>query len=447
MREKFVFLICLIFILPHCTKKNPKESFTTVSEQSKKRCNTEPMWKEQSNKKEVTSLINKGISIHDAITIGISNNLPLQAKFEEIGVKKSDLIQAGFYTNPNVDCVFRIPKKKDLQTNIELTANFMLSDLWQVPLRKKVAQYDLEVKTYEIVNEILHLRHNIQKNYITCLYHQKRLHLTKEITNLINSYKKRIDYRYKFGYTSDLDKYLAESKLGEWEVNIIDTQKDLQQSYVALREILGGEISIESVALSDMLKTFPDITPLKQLEYFALTSHPTILIEKSKIARANKTISYEKSQIIDNIQLGVSYKRDFEKNVSGVGPSVALDIPLFDTNYGNIERAKFLYEQAKKALVAQKQIILKNVATNYIQYESYLKQIKHYETFVIPPIIKAIAYGKKFFNRMQMTKMVFLETQIDLYKHRLELLELQYKTASAYADLEFSLGSQLNIIS
>jgi len=200
---------------------------------------------------------------------------------------------------------------------------------------------------------------------------------------------------------------------------------------------------MKAIHLVDPLKTTTAIPSLEQLEYIALTSHPGILIEQAKIARANKLISYEKSQIIDNVHLGISYEREFEKRVSGVGPLLSFDIPLFDTNYGNIERAKFLHKQAEKALAAQQQAIAKNVTSSYINYVSYIKQIHHYEKTVIPPVINAIEFGKEFFDRMQMSMIIFLETQIDLYKHKLELLELIYKTAIEYATLEFVTGTQL----
>ncbi|MFC1841550.1 TolC family protein [Candidatus Dependentiae bacterium] len=446
MRIRIFYIISLILIIPHCTKKNSKKPFESVQDQSKKRFNVEPTWKCQTIKSHVNDLLDNGISLNNAIAIGINNNLSLQAKFEEIGISKSDLLQAGFYTNPNLQAIFRIPKTNDLKTNAEITANFILSDLWQVPLRKKIAQHDLEVKTYEIVHEILHLRYDIQKRYITCLYNQKHLHLVKEITKVINSLKKRIDYRHTFGYTNDLDKYFAESKLGEWQIKIMENKTILRTSYIDLYEILGGNISTKPVELFDTLHTFTISTPLHELENFALSCHPSILIEKAKIARANKTISYEKSRIIDNMQIGIAYEQDFERKASGVGPSLSLDIPLFNTNYGNIERAKFALREAEKTLAARKQTILKNMMKSYLNYKCHLEQIDYYKKSVIPPITKAIAFSKKFFDRMQINMIVFLETQIDLYQHKAHLLELVYKTALEYAALELSIGSQLKNI-
>ncbi len=433
-----------LLVLPQCAYLNRKKTFDPVQKESKQRINAKPVWRDTPDLLQAAPMLDNGITLKDAISLGLNHNPTLQAHFEELGIRKSDLIQAGFYTNPHLESIFRIPKHGDNQTNIEVSANFMLSDLWQVPLRKKVAQDRLEVKTYEIINEILQLRHTIQTKYLSCLYNKKYLNLIKEITSVIHSIKKRIYYRYQFGFTDDLDKYFAASKLGEWQAKTLEAETELRTSYIHLREILGSYILSKEVNLLDTLQLTHLAISQSELERFALSSHPIILVEQAKMARAKDSIRFEKSRIIDAVQFGIAYERDFEKQTSGVGPSFGIHIPLFNTNYGNIEHARFEYKQSEKTLVAQEQIILKNITINYLHYQSYLQQIQQYEQKVIPPVIQAIEFSKKFFDRMQMSMIIFLETQIDLFQRKIQLLDLQYRAAQAYNELELAVGAQLS---
>ena len=447
MNMKFVSSLGLLLLLPQCGYRNIKKTFQPVQEQSKRRIGTKPSWHRPPNMLQVTTTLDKGITLQDAITLGINHNPTLQAQFKEIGIRQSDLVQAGFYSNPRLETLFKIPHKKGrIRTDIEISANFLLSDLWQVPLRKKISQDSLEIKTHEIIDEILQLRRTIQQRYLNCLYNKEYLQLVKKITATIQNLKKRIDYRYQFGYASDLDKYFASSKLGEWQAKIIEAQAELRTSYIELREIVGSSVSSKTVTLLDTVQLAHLDVSQEKLENFALLSHPLILIEQTKIERAHHSIRYEKSRIIDGVELGIAYERDFEKPASGIGPSFGINIPIFNTNYGNIERAKFEYKQAEKKLYAQERIMLKNISTRYIKYKAFLEQIEHYNRVVIPPAIKAIKFSKTFFDRMQMNMIVFLDTQIDLFQTKITLLDLTYKAVHEYNELELAVGTQIENI-
>lgn len=440
-------ILSIILVLPQCSSIRPKKTFEPIQTQAKKRINVAPQWMDRQSLYSTTLHI-QDLSLQEAIAIGLQHNPSLQAHFEEIGIRKSDLIQAGFYRNPNVESIFRIPPKEgDSQTNIEIYANVMLSDLWQVPLRKKVAQHNLEIKTHEIMSDILLTRKNIQRAYLHCQYQQEYLALVKEITAVVQDIKERIEYRYQFGYNTKLDRYFSLSKLAEWQSKIIDTETMLHTAYTTLYQILGIPISSQKISLRDSISMPLINVSQEELEHYAMISHPYVLIEQSKISKAKADVSYEKSRVIDNVKLGIAYERDFDKKVSGVGPFFGINIPLFNTNYGNIERAKFEIKQAEKSLIAQQRMIFANISNQFSLYNSYLKQIEHYNKLVIPPVIKAIEFSKEFFDKMQMSMIVFLETQINLFQSKIKLLDLTYKASQEYIELEFNVGAQLQNIS
>ena len=445
--KNLIPIFSIILVLPQCSSIRSKKTFKSIQTQAKKRINVTPEWMNRKSLYSATLHV-QDLSLQEAIAIGLQYNPSLQAHFEEIGIRKSDLVQAGFYSNPNIVSIFKVPTKGgDSQTNIEISANFMLSDLWQVPLRKKVAQRNLEIKTHEIMSDILLTRKNIQLTYLHCQYQQEYLALVKEITAVVQDIKDRIEYRYQFGFNTKLDRYFSLSKLAEWESKIIDTEAILHTAYTNLYQILGIPISSQKISLTDSISMPLINISQDELKQYAMASHPYVLIEQSKITKAKAEVSYEKSRIIDNVQVGVAYERDFEKKVSGVGPSLGINIPIFNTNYGNIEHAKFEIKQAEKSLIAQQRMIFANISNQFSLYNSYLKQIEHYNKLVIPPVIKAIEFSKEFFDRMQMSMIVFLETQIDLFQSKIKLLDLTYKASQEYIELEFNVGAQLQNIS
>ncbi len=441
-----ILLYLLLLLLPHCAHRiSMKKPFKEVQEQSKDRIDLVPGWHYEDIVLE-KHLVG-GVTIQDAIRIGVNNNNGLQREFEELGISKADLMQAGFYSNPNIQTVFLIPKKSsENQTQIDFSATFAISDLWQVPLRKQVAQDALEVKTFEVLNAVLFLRRKIQAGYTDCLYHKAKLELTQEITDAIKEMRDRIYYRYQFGYVTDLDKHIADSKVGEWEAKLIEQQAMLSQSYVLLHQLMGIEVDRHPIKFLDSLTIENQPIDIVLVQNYALEHRPEILVAQMKIIKADHTISYERSLALDNVQLGIGYERDFEKGTSGVGPAISLDIPIFNVNYGNIEAAKYQKFAAKEDLINHQRITQQHVLQHYTQYEAFQKQIHIYEHEVIPAAQKGIDYSQKYFDSMQLPMPVLIDTQINFYTLKTELLTKIYEARLALYDLEFSAGAQIENI-
>lgn len=442
-----LYLLMLLCMLPHCGGSiQPKKSFHPVQQETKKRIPQSPHWDYVSHLATHDDMIKQGITIEQAIAIGIAHNSTLQALFDDIGIRKADLVQAGFYSNPHLRTIFRVPRECGDQTNIELSLTLKLSDLWQVPLRKNIAQDELERKTFELVDAILSLRTDIQKQCASIHYLEQILGVTREIRDQLIALRNDIYERYQFGYESDLDKHTADMKVGIWNGKIEEAHRMLRAAYAALYELLGTQVTLEPIKVRDHQSAKSITASVRELEDYALTTHPRILMARADIARAHHTISYEQSRIFDDVDIGFSYKRDLEKGHSGIGPALALNIPFFDLNYGNIERAKFEQNQAEKLLCAQQRHLHKDLLTHHVNYLSYLEQIKEYETSILPAATQAIAYTKTFSERMQLNTLVFLETTISFYEQKMRLLELQHQAINQYIELEHVVGASLDQI-
>lgn len=178
--KKSLSILSLILLLPQCLSFRHEKIFDPIKTASKKRINIAPEWMNPSVS-YATLPQSKQLTLQEAIAIGLQYNPTLQAHFEEIGIRKSDLIQAGFYTNPHVESIFKLPtKNNDTHTKVEISAHFMLSDLWQVPFKKKVAQRNLDMKTHEIMSIILSTRKTVQHAYLNCKYQQEYLEIVKK---------------------------------------------------------------------------------------------------------------------------------------------------------------------------------------------------------------------------------------------------------------------------
>ena len=125
---------------------------------------------------QIVAILDRGISRQEAVALAVSHNKELQAKLIAIGIAQAYKMQAGFFTNPLVSTIFQFPVHaqtiQDSDFGYEMQALFSLDELWQVPLRMRVAHNEYTIKVFEVLQDILELIANTRKAYDTILYHQ-----------------------------------------------------------------------------------------------------------------------------------------------------------------------------------------------------------------------------------------------------------------------------------
>ena len=434
-------------MLPSCRKIALHREYGKVHHRGQKQTGARLSWKryERIQQKvldqKIHQLITTGLSRIEAISIALQNNSALQALFETIGIAKSDLLQAGFFTNPHLETIFKIPKKGK-QAKIEANITFTVSDLWQIPLRKQVAEDELEISSLEVLHAILETATQAKIAYDDCLYHQALLQTTADILEKIQQLHDRIYYRYQFGYSSDLDKHFADVKLGEWQTIVIDAKKALRQSYINVYHALGLPISTQPIKLTDQLPVkYEKLMPKEELVSFAFAYRPEMQIAHLNIQQAKHTISLERSRIVDDVTLGISYEREFEKTGKGAGPLFGISIPIFDTNFGNIERARYRLHQAHQELLTKKQNVSQEVHLAYESLQGAIEKIEIYHNTITPASQKAIAYAQEYVDTMQLNMLVIIDAQLTLYNTQKQALDLYHEATHAFTMLEKALGS------
>ena len=123
-----------------CATIDPQPQWEQLEAISEERTEAPLIW-EQSEadwttvRTEIERLLANGLTRQDAVKIALLNNGRLQATFEEIGMAQADLVQASLFTNPTFAILPVLPFSSG---NSAATFVAWLSDLWTVPLRKKV---------------------------------------------------------------------------------------------------------------------------------------------------------------------------------------------------------------------------------------------------------------------------------------------------------------------
>lgn len=446
---KYILFLIIVLIVPGCQKVTIEPDFSRLQQQTIQQTG-QTISKDLPTTREL-SVAKKSyaqeLSRNEAVRIALLNNPQLRADFDNLGVAKADLIQAGLFTNPSIDSVFRFPTKTDGtgtgQTNIESTASFRLSDLWQVPLSKNVAEDLLEIVSLRIFHTIIMLIADTKIAYDTCLAHMQKVKLYEQLVNEYTNLKDEIYYRQLYGYTTDLDKDRIDAQLKKIESDYVNEQAQLKTAFITLKQLLGVNPAPELTPLNSVLQLDAAIPAVNTLEIFALQNKPEVIIALMKIEQYDDTVALEKSRIFKQVDVGVSYKQDFEKPFRGWGPYINFEIPIFDNNYAQIARAQFLRDQAQKELEHVELSILRDIRTHYSLLQSALKEIKYYQEYVLPFDHSGIDYAYKYASTMQLPMTVAYESSIKLVEDNIQLIDLLHNARKEFTLLEKAVSTNL----
>ncbi len=109
MRREFLLLMTLAALgLDGCAGFSRDGGFTAVRDAAHRQLAKDIQWPRTPEERakadaQVAALLQRPLSVEDAVQIALLNNRALQAAFEELGISEADLVQAGRLANPRFD--------------------------------------------------------------------------------------------------------------------------------------------------------------------------------------------------------------------------------------------------------------------------------------------------------------------------------------------------------
>ena len=439
----FVFILLLV----GCASVQTDEEWSRFKTTSAERTGHELLWEQSEEEEalirnEVRALLADGLARDEAVRIALLNNRLLQSAFEEIGVSKSDLVQAGLFRNPTLGGLFRFPFNAG-STNIEAFGIFSLADLWQIPFRKKVAAAQLEISMMEVNQMVLDTAAEAKRAYDALYYLSLGNQKTEEILKKFQEINDRVRIRREFGFLSELDIYLSQVLVVEAEIERYRTLRERSIAKAHLDQVLGLKKDLTDYEITDKEEThLRDIPGREEALQQALRHRFDIQMARFKIAEAERKLKLEKAYVFREVDFLVSYERDIDRE-EVLGPGIEIQLPIFDQNQAQIAKAQYLVRRARKREQALEKQVREQVIRDLERIDLHKTKARILKEKMIPLRQKALEYSNKWVHAMQLNRLFLLEAQKGLIRGELDLIKTQMELLHALVDLERHLGGTL----
>jgi len=294
----------------------------------------------------VQSLLQRALTADEAVQIALLNNRHLQATFEDLGIAQADLVQAGLLKNPVFFASLRFPDQRPRGTNSEFSVTQDFLDLLILPLRKRVAAQQFESTKLAVGYEILQLASDVKTAYYTFQAREQLLARLRLILDLNQTAAELARRQHEAGTLNELGSAAQQAIYDQSKADVVQAEAQLAADRERLNRLLGLWGGQTTWKIADRLPDIPDReVPVEHLESLAIRQRLDLASTRAQLISLAQALAVaEGYRYFASVDVGI----DTERDPSGqrvTGPTLTVQIPLFDQGQAQIARVKAQFRQ------------------------------------------------------------------------------------------------------
>ena len=437
-------------LLAGCASTSPAPAFKDVSQATRERGTHPIRWNQNTVEdaeaaKAVDELLAKELSVDAAVQVAFLSNPRIRTTFEELSISQAELVQAGLLKNP----VFSIGRTawegEHLSPNLFATVEQDFLDLVTMPMRKRVAATELEATKLEVGDAVLRLAAEVRSAYFMAQAAEQIAAMRRLINESAQASSELARRQYDAGNTNDLT---LNSELGLASQTRLDFKRSEGEAAVArehLNKLMGLWGRRTGWKMAARLPELPSAeVSLERLEATAIEKR----LDVGAARRELQALDYATSLVkitrwtgVVNVSVEAGRLRD-SRRIS-FGPSVALEIPLFDQRQAAIARLEAFKRQAENHLQALAVEARSDVRASRVRVATARSIVEEYGKGLVPLRENIVRFSQQHYDAMLLGVFQLIQakqSEFDAYREYIESLRDYW---IARSDLERAVGTRL----
>ncbi len=430
---------------------------------------------------QINALLADGLTVQEACRIALLNNPRLRGFFLEIGVSRADVIQAGLLTNPSFSLSVQFPEGGGRS---KLTGGFaqQIADIWQIPIRKKIAEAQLEQTLLRVADAGLALTTETKAKYYRALVVRESETIARENLRLVESALGIANERVTEGEATVVDVNLARGNVLEVERELITLKRERAVADAALSETLGLSRSDVQLNLADTLPSLHPLADEAAVVETAIGRRLDLQLAEYRISEAEAEVRRQEVSVFSDVTAGIGFARGARRAAPGrkllgdtarasiakgqltapgiqsrserqraksqqidwtVGPELGVTLPLWDQNQAQIAKAGFRLEQSQDEYDALRNRATREIREALAVARTAQELVTFFSEKAIPQSMTNVETVRDAYKAGEQGILVLIEAQKGLIANQRALLDAERDYAVALSELERVSGGRL----
>jgi outer membrane protein, heavy metal efflux system len=430
---------------------------------------------------KVDRLLADGLTVDEAVTVALLNNRTFQAAFRNIGVSRAEVVQSGLFANPSVSLLAKLPEGGG-RADVEFSLVQDLVDLWQIPIRKRIAKAELEATILDVAGRAIDLAAEVRAAAYQVIMLRQSEATVRENLQLVKQSEELALRRFEAGEASQIDVNLARSNTMDIQIELLQLERELRLAEASLDRALNLSHPSHSYVLRDSLPEPSQLNDAQALLNVALTQRLDARSAEYRVRAADAQIRHEWSKVFPSFAMGYDIEqlearalpgrkiladtaresvaagrltaptiqsrgeRSLEKSqeIDVIqGPEFSATLPLWDQNQAQIARARYQAEQRRKEYEGLLDEIANQVNRASVGLRSANEIVQFYRTQALPLAKHNLDSALQLYQAGEQGIIVVIEAQESLTTRRRAYVRALGEYAAAMAELERVVGGRL----
>ena len=351
-----------------------------------------------------SELLARPLGPEEAVEIAVLKNADLQARFEELGIARAQLVDAGLPPNVELDGEFG-SFADGRRSEFGLAATTDLTRLLLLPLRRGVAAAGLDAVRFETSGEALEFAYEVRNAFYDYQLAEQLLELDRTVLDAAAASYDTARRLFEAGNITALERANeqafyegARSELALAEASALGRREALN----VWMGLSGSETNWQlagRLAQPDPGVELPDAATLEtkaiesSLDLLGLEYRYTAAAREANLARAEG--------LLPSLRAGAQVGR--EESVRQTGPVVSVEIPLFNRGQGRVEEARARMRRLEQQYLARAVRIRAMVRAARNDLVIATRRVAHYEDVLLPLWQQIIDETQLQYNGMQVS--------------------------------------------
>ena len=396
----------------------------------------------------VAELLRNGLDRPRAIEIALVNNPSLQSTYEELGVSQAEMVQAGLLSNPSLEASIAWPLAGEggmVEYEASIAQNFL--DIFVLPLRKRVAREQFTADTLRVAHEALRVAADVSKLFAEVQAQTQLAELGRTVLQAAQAASERAERQHRAGNITELALATERAAYQQAKLDVAREDLELLAKREELNRLLGLWGPQTEWALAEKLPDLPpEEAPLEQLEAIAIRQRLDVdAARKQALLMSNAVALARAPRIFGVIDVGVHIHQDPD-GPRLFGPTLSLELPVFDQRQAVIARVEAQQRQADRRLAAISIDARSEVRIARAQMLAARQVVDHYRKVLLPLRETVVEHAMLQYNGMQIGLYELLSAkkeQIEAYRAYIGSVRDYWM---ARAELERAMGGRVGAL-
>jgi len=333
----------------------------------------------------------RAITISDAVSIFLQQNLQLVAARYDIDTADAEKLSARLRPNPQISVGFSdVPLAFSESLLKPQTFSYGISQTFELGGKRSKrideANANSELARAQFQTVLWQLTNDLKKKFYAVLLAQSLLKLAQENQMTFAEIIRHTTEVFQLGEISGLDLQRLEIEKFKFDTDVANSERDYELAVRDLRVTLGGDyrsMDIEVAGAIDYYQVYEFSLP--ELRDKALAARPDLKAAQLSERAADASIRLQDAQRIPDLTLGAGIEQ-VPQSGSTYNFGIGIPLPVHDRNQG--ERAKALIQRMKaqndQQLITNQ--VLSDVDKALVAFEIQKRRVELYRTGVLTKV-------------------------------------------------------------